>query len=1023
MQLPWRVVLTEDSEGELLDLLEKSENTADALVRRRGFIQLIDSNPADIVLPPRCLPIYLLNGRNPKEPEGRLAALTRRLTMLDALKRLTVKELVVLGGSEEVLPTELTDLWQEGLRTVVTVVSNAPSAADDIQNWRSKQALGTVAAYLPLPAADFCEQLLSEYARGEPDERVTVRMRNFRGDTQAVDLTAVDDPEHPLLANYEMLQDAQLRPLRPDDLKVADVEGFFTDPSISWRPYAAGMPWMRDDQVWQRLRGILRKLDKDGADANRVAYVSAESGSGGTTLLRMLAWFAAQEGYPTLVARGAPFTPKALEAATFMTRVVEAQRDQRPSANEDPLYEPPWLFAFDRMHWEGRVDELVHFLRELERSGRPACILIVAGPYIGTDFYNSQFVRLSTLSHEVPLPAAISLGEHLNTYLAPHGPTRTEADWRAFYEETAVQAQRGIAAFWIALSFWLQRQFDIRETVQAWIFRQFTDRVHDPQVRAALLDIAALSTERFPLPDTMLPATVDWPVTQKIEDLRREVPALGLAHIARDGDRYWALAHDLIGRYLLTALFYDAPARDAAGFADALNPEHLRFLVLRRLSRMSALGQTQNRAIAEEFASSIFKIDPDHGHANFVPFWRDALQALDEMPKALRMTSRSFRHHSAVSRRRICKHRELFPMEPDERVGLLQRAVEDIRYALDFIPASADEETDLNLYNSLAHAYQDWADEEETRGSARERIEELRTRAHEATLQAYRANPDNSFVVETFARSLLSEAKANPDKAAENAVEVLNLVYAAMERDKSGQRRFALSKLADSAIVLLLNLELTNGIPPEPTTEVEALVLAIKALANGAGRYEGMDLSGFPPANRTRAAELLSHPLLQGNPQAVRMRYALRCLDAPKDFRGQLELIESLRGGGTIFSPQMRLELALLLQQCDRHFEATRMFRDLRQLWREGEHYVEVPDRLRWLLTLDGQSRRQVTAKVMPRGTHRSSAKVRELQETEVLFRPQEFGQQELRPGAVIRGLISFGHNGPFLRPTTAIQN
>jgi hypothetical protein len=38
-----------------------------------------------------------------------------------------------------------------------------------------------------------------------------------------------------------------------------------------------------------------------------------------------------------------------------------------------------------------------------------------------------------------------------------------------------------------------------------------------------------------------------------------------------------------------------------------------------------------------------------------------------------------------------------------------------------------------------------------------------------------------------------------------------------------------------------------------------------------------------------------------------------------------------------------------------------------------------------------------------------------------VVFRPQEFGQSEIRPGVAISGYITFGHNGPFLRPLTAI--
>jgi hypothetical protein len=63
---------------------ERTETSTDSLVRRRGFVQLVDTNPADVLLPPRCLPIYLLNGRALGIPASGLAAMTRRLTMADS---------------------------------------------------------------------------------------------------------------------------------------------------------------------------------------------------------------------------------------------------------------------------------------------------------------------------------------------------------------------------------------------------------------------------------------------------------------------------------------------------------------------------------------------------------------------------------------------------------------------------------------------------------------------------------------------------------------------------------------------------------------------------------------------------------------------------------------------------------------------------------------------------------------------------------------------------------------------------
>src|SRR5205807_8398961 len=105
---------------------------------------------------------------------------------------------------------------------------------------------------------------------------------------------------------------------------------------------------------------------KEESYANRILYIVSESGAGGTTLLRTLSWMTASEGYPTLIAGNAPFSPKALEVVNFMTRLVEDRRSERVETEGERLYETPWMIVFDRMHWSGREDELRHFSRELE---------------------------------------------------------------------------------------------------------------------------------------------------------------------------------------------------------------------------------------------------------------------------------------------------------------------------------------------------------------------------------------------------------------------------------------------------------------------------------------------------------------------------------------------------------------------------------------------------------------------------------------------------------------------------------
>lgn len=361
----------------------------------------------------------------------------------------------------------------------------------------------------------------------------------------------------------------------------------------------------------------------------------------------------------------------------------------------------------------------------------------------------------------------------------------------------------------------------------------------------------------------------------------------------------------------------------------------------------------------------------------------------------------------------------MFPITDDERADLLRRAAMDIEAAL-ALEHDPGGEPDLNLFNSLAHAYHDLAEVETRRGTPAEQVAALRSKANQATSSAYRLNPDNSYVLELYARDRLIGADEDPEGAAHVALEVLGIVYGAMQRETAELRRNALSRLADNAFDLLLRSAGTVH-DTEPATEGDAIQQALSALGDGVTQREGMALDDFPSANRIDAAARLGHSLLRSNAQAVRLRYILVCMDHPKDFALQMELLETLDGNRAILSPQLELELAILMHQRNRHHEASRRFQKLRQLWARGEHYVEVPDRLRWLLDPMTGQRRQVRARIASGGDGaRLHANVQELQNDRVPFRIAEFESTQLRPGSNISGLVSFGHNGPLLRPLTA---
>lgn len=1015
-RLPWNIVLSESADGGLLAKLDEPEPIESLLVRRRGLVHPVDTDPAEVLLPPRHLAVLLLNGRGGQRRTG-MAALTRRLTMLAELRKRSIKQLVVAIAGRFVVPADLDEMWADGFRTIVTFVSDDPDAGELVEQWRIAASAPSV-GLIRLSPTDFAHELERQFLKGR-DGRVVVRMRDERGGTRLVDVSEIDDPQRPVLGAYELLGNELLTPLLPTDLTAEEVDGFFANTAASWRPCAAGMVWERDPSAWTTLRARLRGLDRKGAEENRILYIAAESGAGATSLLRDLAWRAAESGYPTLVARPAPFSTSGLEMTNFLTRLIAAAGE---TSDGGRLYETPCVLAFDQDHWSGREAELVSFAREIERGGRRVCILVVTGPYAALGLQDERrFVELAHLTHQVTSDQALALGKHLNRYLSAHGTARSEQEWRAFFRSTSVQDSQGIAAFWIVLSFWLQRQLDLGETVQSRVYRQFKTADIDESMRVAILRIAAFSTVRMPLPDALLPEATTWPIADRLQDVRKELGALGLLRVRGEVDRYWAMAHDLLGRYLLTALFYDHEARKSFGYDAAVNPEHLRFLVLKDISAIPALQRNGLREVAENFAVTIFKIDPDHGHATLVPFWREALEALDGMPRSMRTTSRTFLHHGAISRRRIAADEDLFPMPIGDRILLLRRSVEDLKAALrlELIPG---DETDINLYNSLALAYHDLADAEVKAGIDPAVAMASRAAAHEATRRAFSLNPDNSFVVETYARTLLSEGQADPNRSVSNALEVLNLVYSLMDKPGSEPRRNALSRLSLVAFDLLLANSGGGLRAADPESETGAIVIALGSLADGVERVHGMELRDYPLENRKNAAALLAAPPIAGNIQAVKLRYMLAVLDDPLNFELHLELLQSLQGSGPAFTPQMELELGILLFQAGRSHEGDRQFKRLRGLWKRGQHFVEVPPRLHWLLDASQADRRQVRARVVSNAEGRGFARIQEFTGVEVPFRSAEFGQGHLRPGASINGYVSFGHNGPLLRPLTATR-
>lgn len=1037
--LPWRLVMFEGQDSKLFDVIRDMSRVEDPLVLKRGLVQIIDTDPTRIELPPRCLPIYLLDGpKGGSEFERRLS----RMTMLESFRRSGIREVVVISVAAPLLPEDLKELWSAGFRAHLTFVSDASSAELELDQWldETREVLPT-ANLIQRPPHESIQEILSEYNKTYPAERRVVRMRDGRGEYHKIDITTADEPERPILDSFTLIEERDLTPLSAAELSKDEFIGFFKDPEHSWRPYAANLPWIRNSEYKETLQKHMHEIESRGADENCIAYIASESGAGGTTLARALAWAFAREGYPVLLAKSYPFVPDVLPVLNYLTHVhrifieqisekIEQRRSQeRPPTDEDAKarasseygFETPWIIVFDTQHWQNRDAELTQFRNMLAKSGRPVCLLVVTSTVLGLPFQiSSVFKKIAELNHTISLKAAQDLGQHLNEFLRYYGEEKSETKWDQFYEEHTIKDAAGIAAFWVTLSFWIQGQYDFSESIQQWIYKTFKEQSDDRTVQEAILQIAAMSSERLPLSQSLLPKTKNrWPVWQILEDRSENLSRLGLIIINAQGDRHWALVHDILGRLLINALFYDYPEREALGFSEARDPEQFRFLILQKISKNSLLGERAYRSIGETFATEIFKIDPDHGKSSFAALWPDVLETLDKMPQPLRDTSRVFRHHTAISRRRISKLESMaYYIKDPERIDLLERAIKDIKYALTEIPYSTGSELDLYLLNSLAHAYLDLATVKARVGASDTQISELKALANETARRAYRESPNNSFVIETYIQNLLQSAKDTPTMALQNCIEALGVLYSVLTNEN--YRTSQLGRLVNHALEILFQQDPKDILAGEPKNAIDVLVQAWLVLAEDRNQQSDWSLSDVPISKQIKALSVLENSAGQGDLQILHLKYDLLCNCRQHAFKEQIEILDTLLHSERWTPPQIQLEYGILLFQTGRANEGEKIFRSLRRVWRETEHFVRVPERLVWLRAPDGKTLQIVRATVSSQRDTRPYAIVREFVNARVPFRPEEHGLTAPRPGFGFSCHVSFTINGPFLRPLSA---
>lgn len=1030
-RLPWKLVVSEILDAQFYAQLEEAAPPGDWLVRQRGYVYVVDDDPSRFSPPARYLPVYALQGRSKSAvPRRGLSDTRRRLNILADVES-GPDQLVVVLGNSTALPQELIDLFADGYRASLTIVADPAVDDRDLEAACALIAGATPIQTVKLRSTDFFSRLVTAYSDAYSDQALffKVKRSSTADEFHTVDASGCDEPQKPLLLNYEPVAAHSTSPILPSQLSRSDVVAFFDGESTDWKANAAGLPWMRTKQWSFSLQAALRRIHGAGSERNRIVYLAAQPGAGATTTLRHLAWEAASAGYPTLVAREIPFEVDGQALVRFFDRFDEAV----PQEEKGEQFATPWLIVFDRQHWGNRYTDLLTVFRILRRAARPACILIATDIQLDWILYrNTEFEQLGEIRHEIDSEECVRLGLHLGRFAAQLGTTRSPEEWETYRLHHSVRyVETDLATFWIGLSFWLRNAYDLSESIQSWLVRIFVSEIESRDLRQAVLEIAAMSAEGLPLPEYLLPSvSSDWPTGALLLDRQSRLSGLGLRRVVVDGVKYWMLAHDILGTLLLSGIFHDFSLLTELGYKTSVDPIDFKFRILREISRKPELGEDEFRPLGVEFATNVFKIDPDKGRGEFVILWREVLAALDDMPRALWLSSRPFRHHAAISRRRIVSLNEhVTEITPSEKVELLERAVIDVRYAIEFIKFAPGAETDLNLYNSLARCYLDLASAERDLGADQERIDELRRLARDATASAYALDPANPYVVETYVSDLLQEAQIDKERSAENCVRALGVLFESLANGRYEERRKQLSALASESLRLLLQSSVAmvqlRSKSANLSTAVDVLVGAWLALyGDGPTALDELSIEQVDVEKRRAALRILSHSAGAGSPQVVSLRYQLYALEHPYDYAKQMELLSTLDGLSAHMSPQMQLELAVLQYQLGRNAEGENLFRGLRRLWKRTDTFVAVPDHLRWLRsTTDPNELEIVHATISSDDGLRAKARVAGFGSQNVPFRPSEMGLDGARPGQRFVAKVSFGHNGPFLRNVTAGQN
>jgi len=973
-------------------------------------LRVVDSDPDDDHLASNRIPLYVVPASETADPQQLLIRLKMfsRIPNAATVIVLTVDSVSDLPSLQQALQVT------KAVREVVVVCEAAPGvelASSRCVHWNAsfaqlEQLVATVGA--PIDAIRREATILVESQEGR----------------QVVDLSGKIDQSYPILDRFALIPaDDVQREIQPTEDLVRDL---LISPTESWAPYAAGIPFTRHHSVLADLRRVLRRLKDRGAEASCTCWIDAEQASGVTTLLRMVMFDLARDGVPILLAKPNITKFDFQQIVTFLRTTSEALEEIRGTRGQ-----LAWLIAFDAEHTARHDDFIIGLANGLQKLNHAVAVVAVRpkSPVAGdvaVQAIGKNHTLGSPLANVLSLEEATRFGEHINQFLPPHQHRRRD-EWTEFARESERLTGEGRQSlFWLALRFWLLRLPGSDVPLRQWLATTLRSSVSDSNDSLmAVLLVAAFSRHRLALPSRLLT-----PEERKSLDVRHNesLGAMGFRELWTHRHGSYAFAHPMIAEEIERICAGDATILSSIDISRCAGLLDFELSVFERLLKRESTGLPEVLPIIEELAVSALRVDPREAPQNYAARDRIVL-LLESVPDSVFDGSQVFLHHLAKARRHLAAdppYSEFWsrPSTIRDQLGLAESHLQE---ALNTVaPEDEDRrEKPLNLHVSLALTYDVRSRFERDQGDLDEstRFAEL-AQSHYGKAQAY--DPDNTYVLENYARFKLRKAREEPDAAnkLERIVDAVSLLQWELAVDDRKHREAAIYDTLAQAFVMLDEKVGITRLESLCQTGSEAAAVALARLLAMPDRFEGVtELEPDP----TRAIELLkSVPSKQVTWRSRFLLYLLLSRDTPFAFDERLAVLNELDAIAEFPWPlQTKLEYGVLLYQmgAEGRMHGQQVFHEVRDTMSDRSSVLTVPPELRFLADVRHGFQKPLKTSLRVTKTSDVGRNYWGIPEQwgnlEIPFRPYRFPQGRIRKRDDLDCLIQFTSFGPQAVPPT----